>query len=167
MEETKEIKLNLACGKDYREGYINIDNQSMFQGKVDKKANVLSLKWKNNSVDEILLSHFMMYVRVLEAPMLLARWHGWLKEGGKLIIETGDLKKLCKTILESNDPKVINGTNGVMQMFGWAETVGHKWCWCADTLVPLLNEIGFKTREVIDGGLHNRPERDITIIATK
>lgn len=165
MEKT--IKLNLASGNKYLDGYINIDNHSMTHGKVDKLKNILTLKWKSNTVDEILLSHFAMYIHPHEAPLLFQRWYEWLKPMGKLVIETGDLKKICKTILDSEEQGIINGTDGVMQLFGWAETKGHRWAWCKDTLVPILKSVGFQSFEFQDGGTHNRPERDITIIAFK
>lgn len=161
------IKLNLASGNDYREGYINIDNQSMNQGKVDIKNNIFSLKWHEDSVDEILLCHFMMYIDTIQAPMLFKKWFSWLKKDGILIIETGDLKKIAKIILDNSDPSTINGTNGVMQLFGWDKTKDHTWAWCQETLIPLLVEAGFIIEKYFDGGLHNRPERDITIIAKK
>lgn len=163
------MKLNLASGMMYLEGYINIDDFSMYAGrmKADKMEDVKTLKWADNSVDEILVSHFVMYIHVLEMPALLKRWFGWLKKGGKLIIETGDAKLIAKTILDSSDPKIINGTNGVMQLYGWDTTTGHKWCWCYDTLAPLLAEAGFKEFGWKYGGLHQRPERDITITAIK
>lgn len=160
-------KINLACGKDYRSGYLNIDDQSMTDGKVDLKANVFEYDTIPSSVDEILLSHFMMYIDTFDAPILFARWYQWLKQGGVLIIETGDLKKICRNILRSTKPENINGTNGVMQLFGWDNTKGHKWAWCEDTLRPLLEKVGFIIEEVKDGGSHNRSERDLTIIAKK
>jgi hypothetical protein len=163
------MKLNLACGKDFREGYVNIDDKSMYEGKfkVDKQADVLSLEWQNDSVDEILCLHFAMYIHVLEMPQQLKKWFGWLKKGGKLVIETGDLKKICKNILETSDPKIINGTNGVMQLYGWETTAGHKWAWCYDTLAPLLAGAGFKEIGWTYGGTHQRMERDITITSVK
>lgn len=165
----KNIGLNLACGKMYYENFINIDNKSQYHGdmRVDKEADVKTLEWEDNSVDQILLCHFMMYIHVNEAQELFNRWYGWLKDGGELVIETGDLKKICKTILDSHDPKIINGTNGVMQIHGWDTTAGHTWAWCFDTIQPLLLEAGFKIITWKDGGAHNRPERDITIKAIK
>lgn len=167
MEKT--IRLNLACGRDYRDGYINIDNQSMFHGdmKVDVVGDVFTLDWEDNTVDEIVLSHFMMYVDTFEAQELFSKWNKWLKTGGTLEIETGDLKKIAKTVLNTSDEAIINGTNGVMQLFGWDTTKGHKWAWCADTIVPVLERNGFSIISVIDGGSHNRPERDVTIKAIK
>ncbi len=161
------MKLNLACGNDYREGYVNVDNGSMFKGRVDVNHDVFTFQSKPDILDEILVCHFMMYVDTLQAPILINRWYTWLKKGGTLIIETGDLKKIAKTVLSTNNPDIINGTNGVMQLFGWAETKGHKWAWCEDTLRPLLEKVGFDVFEVFDGGSHLRPERDFTIIAKK
>lgn len=169
MEKTTEVRLNLACGRAYLDGYVNIDNKSMYDGqmKVDIEADVLALDWRGNSVDEILLCHFMMYIPIEEAQAQIKKWFGWLKKGGKLIIETGDLKAIARTILVSSDPKIINGTNAVMQLFGWDTTKGHKWAYCYDTLAPLLAEAGFKEIGWCYGGYHQRPERDITITAIK
>lgn len=161
------MKLNLASGKDYRIDYINIDNLSMYDGKVDVDADIFSLDYTEGFADEILLSHFMMYVDTFQAVDLFKSFFKWLKVGGTLVIETGDLKKIAKTILSTNDASIINGTNGVMQLFGWANTKGHTWAWCEDTLKPLLIDAGFEITEVYAGGYHNRPERDLTIIAKK
>ncbi len=162
-------KLNLASGMMYRSGYINIDDFSQYAGrmKADKMEDVKTLEWEDNSVEEIFVSHFAMYIHVLEMPILLKRWYGWLEKGGKIIIETGDLKKIAQNILNSNDPEVINGTNGVMQLYGWETTAGHKWAWCYETLAPLLFEAGFKEVGWTYGGTHENMERDITITAIK
>lgn len=165
METGIKTKYNLACGKDYRENYINVDNGSMFNHSVDVSADVLAYRINRNSADEILLSHFMMYV---EPPTALALFEGWyfgLKKGGKLVIETQDLKKLSNLIVKSDNPQVINSS--VIQFYGTGLTRGHKWTWCEDTLTPLLRYVGFIKFEVKDGGLHDRPDRDLTIIATK
>lgn len=164
-----ETRLNLACGRDYREGYVNIDDKSMYEGrmKVDMEADVLALEWKPESVIEVLVCHFMMYIPILKAQEMIDRWYSWLQPGGQLVIETGDLKAIARTILVSSNPEIINGTNGAMQLFGWDTTTGHKWAYCYDTLAPLLAKAGFKEIGWKYGGYHQRPERDITVIATK
>ena len=67
------VKLNLASGQQYIDGYINIDNKSMYQGnmQVDREGDIFTLEWEDNSVDEILLSHFAMYIGLEEMPILL------------------------------------------------------------------------------------------------
>ena len=69
------MKLNLASGQMYLEGYINIDNMSMYDGsmKVDKQADIFTLEWEDNTVDEIILSHFKLehFSRALDALSIL------------------------------------------------------------------------------------------------
>lgn len=170
MQSMNEVvKLNLASGQMYLDGYINIDNKSMYHGnmKVDMEGDVFSLKWENHSVDEILLSHFAMYIPFQEMTILLKRWYNWLKPDGKLIIETGNVKAIAKHILENNKPDEINGSNGVMQLFGWETTAGHKWAWCPETLGDLLYKSGFREVQVGEGIFHSNPVRDFLIVGIK
>lgn len=167
MEST--VKLNLASGQMYLDGYINIDNKSMYNGnmKVDRVGDVFTLDWENNSVDEILLSHFAMYISFQEMPILLNKWYNWLKQDGVLIIETGNVKSIAKHILETDDPNEINGPNGVMQLFGWETTAGHKWVWCPETLGQLMFEAGFEDISYGDGHYHGNAKRDFLIVGKK
>lgn len=163
------MKLNLASGQMYLDGYINIDNKSMYQGnmRVDKEADVFTLEWENDTVEEIILSHFAMYISYQEMSTLLKRWLGWLKKDGILIIETGNVKFIAEHILGTNDPNEINGPNGVMQLFGWETTAGHKWAWCPETLGSLMYEAGFGDIRVGNGHFHSNPKRDFLIIGKK
>lgn len=163
------MKLNLACGQMYLDGYVNIDNLSMYYGsmRVDQQGDIFTLEWEDNTVDEILLSHFAMYIGLEEMPTLLKRWYGWLKEGGNIIIETGNVKSIAKFILENDDPDLINSAKGVMQLFGWQTTAGHKWAWCPETLAQQLYLAGFKDIRYGDGYYHENPERDFIILGTK
>jgi len=165
MEEVKEVKYNLACGNDYREGYINVDDGSMLGNKFDVRDSVFNFQPLRESADEILVSHFIMYANVHKALKLFEKWFFALKKGGTLIIETQDLKKICKNILESNNPQVIN--DNVVQFYGAGATAGHYWTWCEETIVPLLKYVGFKKIERFEGGFKQRKDRDFTIKATK
>lgn len=169
MEEPTKVKLNLACGKMYLPGWINIDNKSMYDGnmKVDIEADILNLQWEKGTVDEIFLCHFLMYVHLTKLPDLLARWYDWLKPDGFITITTGDIKKIAKYILEHNDPEELNTRYGVRQLYGWETTAGHKWAWCFETLEPILREVGFKNIQVIASELHYDPIRDTCLTASK
>ena len=168
MEKTP-VKLNLASGAFPLPGYINIDNKSQYDGdfKVDVEADVLKLEWEADSVDEILVVHFIMYLTPSELVALLARWYGWLKKGGKLVIETGNLKTIAVKIASTDNPDVINGDKCLKQLFGWETTAGHKWAWCPENLLPLLEEACFKYLDVGPGVFHDNPERDFMVVATK
>lgn len=76
---TKQVKLNLGCGKLIKPGYVNIDMRPL-QG-VDKTHDLFMFPWywqEDNSVDEILLSHFVEHI-----PHMV-RYHqfpNWNKDG--------------------------------------------------------------------------------------
>lgn len=167
MEET--IKINLGSGQDYRKGYINIDDGKMF---VDSREDVIcdiknypkDNSIADNSVDEILLSHVVMYFRPEELQPLLIRWRTWLKEGGQLIIETSDLKKLLKIVLEESNPWVVNNY-GLVNIFGTNKTGPHRWGWMPDKLITELYRAGFKKIAYKKG--EKKPNRDYKLIATK
>jgi hypothetical protein len=163
------MKLNLASGQMYLDGYINIDNQSMYHGdmKIDHVADVFTLEWENNTVEEIILSHFAMYIPYQQMSVLLKRWNGWLKKDGRLIIETGNVKNIAQFIVNNEDPDLINGPNGVMQLFGWETTAGHKWAWCPETLSQLMYNTGYHDIQVGEGYFHNNKTRDFLIVGIK
>lgn len=163
------MKLNLASGQMYLDGYINIDNMSMYNGSmsVDKQADIFTLEWEDDTVDEIILSHFAMYIELNQMKELLTKWYGWLKKDGRIIIETGDVKAIAKYILETKDSDEINSSNGVMQLFGWESTKGHKWAWCEETLGQALFQAGFTNIEAGRGYFHKNPVRDFLIVGIK
>ncbi len=158
METTTKIKLNLASGKDYREGYINVDNQSMFPDcKVDLNADILTMNYEENSVDEILLSHFVMYVRPMEMNELIKKLYSWLKFGGKLTIETIDFEKVLKEAL--NGEKRL--TWGDYNIFGTEETSPHGWGWRRDTLLAISMINPFREANFAEGS--KKPNRDFIL----
>ena len=155
----KIYKINLASGRTYLKGYLNVDNGSMNpKNRRDVTANIFNFLRKSNRFDEIMLSHFMMYVVPEEANILFKRWYGWLKKDGKLIIETSDARSISLMIL-------FQGKVG--QMFGYGATSGHKWSYTPSSIKKLLKESGFNKFSVSRGGTHGRIFRDFTITATK
>lgn len=77
-------KLNLGCGKNIKEGYINID---LYKGDgVDIILNLeeARLPFPENSVDEIYISHALEHIS--NRYNLILECHRVLKPRGKLII---------------------------------------------------------------------------------
>lgn len=141
------MKLNLGCGSDYRDGnWLNIDNkQQNNETRCDITADFTKIEFPNNSVDEILASHVIVYIDRKEMPNQLKKWYRWLKPDGKLTIESGDLTLVMKYIQSNlDDPSKFEGVYGVMQLFGWEGSAGHKWAWCKENLEPLLKEAKFR-----------------------
>lgn len=167
--------LNLACGRDYRQSsedikWINIDNQQMYHGdfKVDLKADIFELdNTGSNDIDLILVNHFIQYVTPASMVILLKRWHRWLKPSGELIIEAGNILKVCENIVNAKTVAELHDKNGIMQLYGIDDNIWNKWAWCPMSLRMYLEKAGFKDIKEEPGYYHQNPERDFLIKATK
>lgn len=160
------MKLNLACGNDYKEGYINIDNQSMFPDcKVDVSADIFTLEQEENSIDEILVNHFVMYTRPDELNPLLEKWYKWLKLGGKLSIETIDVKEIAKILNDDSRTTKDMDMFGLTNLFGTEVTGPHRWAYYAESLYELMDKVGYGELFIEKG--EKKPLRDFKIIGTK
>lgn len=73
-------KLNLACGKDIKKGYINVDNFKWEDGvDVIHDLNVLPLPFENDSCDEVILSHILEHLP--DYPALIEDLYRVCKKG--------------------------------------------------------------------------------------
>ncbi len=166
---SKIIALNLACGRDYRKGWTNIDNKQMYHGdfEVDIDADVNTLEWENNTVDFILANHFIQYVPPEQMEILLKRWLGWLKHGGSLYIEAGNVLNVCRNILEAKTVDELNGKNCIMQLYGIDDNIWNKWAWTPASLTHLMDKVGFKHLFTGLGYFHQNPSRDFLTVGYK
>jgi len=169
------MKLNLACGPLYLDGYINIDNKSQFPNcEVDIDANIFDLEFNENSVDEIIVSHFAMYImggqdspdKPNQMRQQLSKWFKWLRPGGRVVMETANIKKVAEFILQCDDPWELQSSKGLKQVFGWKNTYGHKWAWCPEILKPMFEEIGYKNVDIYEAMFHSKT-RDFIIAGEK
>lgn len=88
------MKLHLGCGNKYLEGYVNIDlppsEQTVMDSKADIYADIRTLEYPENSIDEIRLHHLFEHFTRAESLKFLVKWRKWLKVGGLLHIQTPD-----------------------------------------------------------------------------
>lgn len=88
------MKIHLGCGNKYLEGYVNIDlppnEQTVMQAKADMYADIRTLQFPDNSLEEVRSHHLFEHFNRAEALKLLVRWRKWLKVGGILYIQTPD-----------------------------------------------------------------------------
>jgi SAM-dependent methyltransferase len=100
------MKLHLGCGSIYLEGYVNIDypQESHTTNVVtaDQFADLTTLDYPENSVDEIRLHHTFEHFSRQWALKLLSNWHRWLKPGGVLVIEVPDFDELAKRYVSAD-----------------------------------------------------------------
>ena len=56
------LKLNIGCGKEIKEGYINIDREFYPGVNICMDLNIDPLPFKENSINEIYISHVIEHL---------------------------------------------------------------------------------------------------------
>jgi predicted SAM-dependent methyltransferase len=148
------IKLNVGCGTDYKDGWINIDNNS------DNNIEKLDLNWdlrnplpfSDDSVDFIFNEHLIEHLTVNEAQVVIKDLVRILKPGGVLRIAMPDLAEAVDQYINlplSKDPTIkrfkldfikTRAERINMSFREW----GHKWLYDAEELRRRLKEAGCK-----------------------
>jgi len=135
-----KLKLNLGCGSDYRQDYVNIDKYTV-NFKVDRVFDCNEpLDYLDESVEEILVIHLLEHLRPKGIDRVVKSWHRVLKTGGKLILELPDFDEIAKRALENpTDDEILKWG------FGNQERPGqdHYWGWNKIRLLNLLKKAGF------------------------
>jgi len=133
------MKLNLGCGGDYREGYLNVD---AFDSTVaDKIMLAYNLNFKDNFFDEIYLSQLIEHLGIVGGIHCLSECFRVLKPGKKILIETPDIRKSFE--------KYLNGDREVRKnILPWIYGVDipgmvHRFCYPDDLIEEILLNIGF------------------------
>ena len=98
-----EVKLNLGCGNEYKDGWVNIDVDKSV--RTDICCDFMNLKkyFKPNSVDLIYMIHSISYLNLWESLLFFEDALDLLKKGGRLELEFPDIKKCSKIIVEYDD----------------------------------------------------------------
>ncbi|MEI8033179.1 MAG: methyltransferase domain-containing protein [Chlorobiaceae bacterium] len=103
------MKLNLGCGHDIKEGWVNIDGPRedlcYDDLKADIHARIEDLDYPDNTVDEILMSavfeHFPRHIAIVQ----LRKMYKWLKPGGFITILVPDFWGTVKMLRKSKSMK--------------------------------------------------------------
>lgn len=147
-EETPPCRLHLGCGRQYLEGYINIDyppdRHNVMDTVADVHADIVQLSYPTESVDEIRLHHVFEHFNRVTALGLLIRWHGWLKPGGILHIETPDFEGCARTFLGTDSHKIRMGLIRHLagdQAASWGYHIDH---WFPQRFSATLELLGFE-----------------------
>jgi len=143
------MKLNLGCGNWKLPGYTGVD---LYAPEADIQADVRSLPFEDNTIDEIYTSHVIEHFDFHEGKKVLKEWQRVLKPGGWLVTECPDLEKSCREFLKADEKERIN--NFYPHFFGmpWLPGGAHKFLYTFTQLAWTLNELGFKN-------IHQAPAR--------
>lgn len=141
------LRLHLGCQENYLPGYINIDlppeAHTAEKVKADVYADVRTLSYEPETVDEVRSHHMLEHFSRQEALVLLARWHKWLKMDGMLHVETPDFEESAKKFVGTHD---INEQFQIARhIFGSheADWAYHKDFWSEEKFRFVLRELGY------------------------
>jgi predicted SAM-dependent methyltransferase len=170
-----KIMLNVGCGTDYKEGWINVDNNS------DNNIDKLDLNWdlrnplpfEDNSVDYIFHEHFIEHLTAEEGISSTKDFLRVLKKGGVLRIATPDLEKTVDRYLNlelKDDPAVKKYKMDFIKTkaerinigFRWW---GHKWLYDWEELERRLKEAGSK--KIVRASLKVSKHKELNNLETR
>jgi len=153
------VRINLGCGDDLRDGYVNVDkfpaNDSVVQ------ANLPMLPFQACHADEIVLSHVLEHFGFADGILLCNEIHRVLRPGGLAFIEVPDIQWCVAQFLGAPEPNGFTDPTGdynTQHRWGlWAQAIWgdqhhdglyHKWGYTAHRLLHLLNHVGFHPIEI-------------------
>jgi len=79
------LKINLGSGKDYRNGFVNIEKNTLLKADIHLDLEKDRLPFKDSSVDFILIKHTLEHITNI--VHLLNECHRILKKDGNIHIE--------------------------------------------------------------------------------
>jgi predicted SAM-dependent methyltransferase len=145
------MKLNLGCGKDIREGYMNIDI-NVYEPSVTK-GDITNLDFiEKDSVDEIFMRDVLEHFIFDDSLLVLGECSRVLKSGGKITIRTINIDKQIEAYtsgrwnLREFNFMVFAGMN-------WSDSVSkkedfHKCAYNHELLKEELKKVGIKIDKV-------------------
>ena len=92
------MKLNLGCGKDFREGWVNVDIKD-----ADINADIRSLPFKNDSASHIMLIHVLEHFSFIDEEKVWKEVYRVLRPTGLITVEIPDLYWICQQLVEAQD----------------------------------------------------------------
>jgi len=148
------MKLNLGCGDDIREGYINIDVRKTKPNVlvIDLEKELLKA-FPSDSADEIIAKDFIEHVSWRRVEDLLKDIFRVLKRGGRLYVQVPDLEAIARKV-------ILNPRFKYGELEGWKaisfwvyggqdhEYNYHKTGFTIETLRRLLESIGFVVEDI-------------------
>jgi glycosyltransferase involved in cell wall biosynthesis len=147
-EMLDKLRLHLACGHDYTEGFINVDFYAPEDARCDVRFDVQKLPYPDNSVDEIKAFHIIEHFHFFEIQEVLKEWHRVLKPGGRLWLETPDFLETCRSFVEGSPVMPIEDWRvllyGHFFAHAWVPGQTHKFLFTESQLRTNLDWAGFK-----------------------
>ena len=171
------MKVNLCCGMDYREGYLNVDNSSLGSDltkiKVDLFHDIVGgLPWEDNSVDEIVFREALEHFNRHNGLFILQEIYRVLKPSGLLDLTVPPAERQLKMLVSklNADPPIEDffKAHTTFQYWKWVDDLfgathrtwvdgknlgdpdSHKCIYTKKTLSTILKYVGFNLESIDD-----------------
>lgn len=149
-------KLNIGCGTDYRDGFINIDGSDVLS-RVDKVIDIgktsLLKHFSRGEIHFILANDIVEHYFHWESVSLLRDFYELLAAGGHAEIRVPDAKYIMNSWRLSIDQKIVLLFGGQDLAQGnaamdasrakYPQFFCHKYGWTMDSMQRELKRIGF------------------------
>ena len=142
------IRLNLGCGGDKRQGYINIDVRADVQPDMVWDLEVTPLPFPDNCAEEIIAKDVIEHISWRRVEPLLRDLYRILMPGGRIYIQVPDLEAIARKVILNPD-FCYNDLCGWKAISFWVYGAQdypentHKSGFTIPTLRRLLEEVGF------------------------
>jgi predicted SAM-dependent methyltransferase len=133
-------KLNLGCGKDVREGYVNIDSRGL-PGAVQRDVGDRESMEVFTGAEHILAKDILEHFPQADTPGILQMWADLLKPGGTIEVQVPDIRHAVQ--VAPNDYWLVRLVYGGQD---YAENY-HRAGFTKATLVELLQECGLEVTD--------------------
>lgn len=147
------LRLNLGCGSDKRDGWVNLDCRTEVDPDVVHDIRN-PLPYEAGSVDEILAKDLLEHVGYREVLRVLKDWFRVLKPNGKIYIQVPDMTAISQKILEGK----LKGWWEISYWVYGGQEYGdntHRSGFTIESLNELLTQVGFKVEKINNDGGSN------------
>lgn len=119
------IRLNLGCGNDVKEGYLNVDFRKI-KGTTQADLSQFPWVWDDGSVDEILMFDFLEHFPYRDTDKILRESWRVLREGCPAIIQVPSFEE-CSAAMNFDTGMLCNSCGFT---FDEAWFMGNDWKKC-------------------------------------
>lgn len=144
------MKLNVGSGKDYREGYINLEKNHRFKADLYMDMMDYAPDYPEfDGFDEILAQDVIDHVTYVQVQELLKRFYNWLKVNGLLNIHLPNFTNISKWAAEGDHEAMtwIYGSDGDRAYY---DTNFIKWGYTEKSIRELLEKTGFIVINIVE-----------------
>jgi hypothetical protein len=142
---THPRRVNLGCGHDKREGYLNVDLHSMHAPDLVSEVTDLRLL-PSNYYEHAVAQDVLEHITRLRTRTALCEWNRILKEGGTLELRVPNVVGLVKLLTQRENRAAARQEELLQCLFGTQRYEGdfHQSGFTDIYLTALLEETGFK-----------------------